>query len=1261
MNCPRCGTTARATDTFCATCGSPLAPSPATSSGSSVTSGSPRTADDATVLAGPPISSDAATSTGVAGGFGATGATTSIGATGATHSGFFAGETQQATSPPKVGSGSGGARNGDGGPLHVGANFGTRYHIIRLLGAGGMGAVYQAWDQVLEVAVAIKVIRPIGALDQEATRSVERRFKRELLLARSVTHRNVVRIHDLGEIEGITYITMPYVQGSDLATILKRDGRLPVDQTLSIARQVASGLAAAHKVGVVHRDLKPANIMVEADGEALIMDFGIARSTTVEGTMTATGAIVGTIEYMAPEQARAGTVDHRADIYAFGLILNDLLVGRRQAPGVTPVAELMSRMQKMPPTVRTIDPSIPAPVEAVITKCLQPDANDRFQSMQDVIAELDRLGTDGHSVPGGLSHITASFPATTEVVPAPVPRRTIKPVWIAAAVVLLVAAAGAVWSSGLLTSRPAATAPGGVAISLAILPFRNASGDPSLDSLASSLDQVLGTELGQSPQVRKVPSERLRQVLLDLRIAPNASLAPAELIRVADFTNARRVLWGQYTRFGDQIRIDATLQDLDRDQSVPLNAMAPNEGALLASISQLAEAVRQELAKGSPNILKELKATSWKPSTSSFEALRLYNEGMRLTQEGSHQEALKSLEAATQQDPNFALGFSALARAYANLRYDDQAAEASRKAMSLSNSLPPQEKYLIEANHYRILNDIDKAIESYENLVKAAPNDALVQFDLAGLYENSGQLDQAHAHFSKVVELDPKFVEGLLALGRVEIKRGKPEDSLERLNAALALAIQLNRDEARGNILQAIGIAYKRLDKPDEALRHYQQSLEIKQKLGNKGGMAGSLGEIAQIHERLGRPREAEQSYNAALKLQREIGDKSGMGTSLINLASLTNETLGRPDDALPYLKEALQLRREAGNPAAEALVLNNIGSVYISKGDYSEAQTYFERALEFREKAKVPGDLADTLHNLGETFAKMGRFDLSLQRYLRALELRRAAGDKRGAAIESYGTGTVFDLQGRYGAAVKAKEDALTAYREAKISDVWLGEILAGYGNSLNLSGRMADAAKPLDEALEVAKALQNATLIAQATRFQAERLYYLGDVKGAAAMADQAVQAAAKASDRTAPLLAQVNAAMISAASQPSRQLAAKLATLSQDADTNGLKTVAVECSIVRAEVLAKSGDRAAAKQEIDRAVARAEALGSKLITARAHYQRAEVLQLGRDAEAKKEYALTLRLLNDIKSEDGGQNVLKRADVGAMYANSEKLSKGA
>jgi tetratricopeptide (TPR) repeat protein len=835
-----------------------------------------------------------------------------------------------------------------------------------------------------------------------------------------------------------------------------------------------------------------------------------------------------------------------------------------------------------------------------------------------------------------------------------------RPAWILAGVAtLLVVATYPLWGSRVFGGGGSASG-SGPTISLAILPFRNASGDTTLDSLASSLDQVLSTELGQSPHVRTVPSDRLHQVLQDLRIATTTTPAPADLARVAEFTNARRVLSGQYTRFGDAIRIDATLQDLDGNRSVPLNAMAPNEGALLTAISQLAEAVRQDLARGSPDILQELKSTSWKPSTNSFEALRLYNEGMRLSQQGSHQEALKSLEAATKQDSNFALGYSALARTYANLGYDDQAGQFSRLALRLSEALPPQEKYLIAASHYRIVNDNAKAIESYENLAKAAPNDAMVQFDLGGLYESSGQLDQARAKFAKVVELDPKFVEGLLALGRVEIRRGAPQDSLQHLNAALTIAISLNRDEARANILQAIGVAYKRLDRPDEALRNYQESLEIKQRLGNKRGMASSLGEIAQIHERLGKPRDAEQSYTTALKLQREIGDKAGMSTTLINLAGLVNEQFGRPDDALPLLREALQLRRESGNVSGEALVLNSLGTVYLAKGEYSEAQTYFERTLEIREKTKVPADLADTLHNLGETFSKMGRFDQALERYVRALDLRRSAGDKRGAAIESYSTGTIFDFQGRFGAAVKAKEEALTAYREAKVRDFWLAEILTGYGSSLNLSGRTSDSAKLLDEAMEVGRALQNQYLITQAIRFQAQRQFFSGDAAGAATLAEQAVQAAAKASDRSLGLLAQADLAIIGAASQPSATLAAKLTKLSQDADTFGLKTLAVECSIARAQVLLKSGDRGGAGVEIGRAVARAEALGSRLLAAKAHFQRGEILRAGGDAEARREYGLALRLLNDIKAEQGSQDVVKRADVGAMYADAERLSKG-
>ena len=264
--------------------------------------------------------------------------------------------------------------------FQTGTPFGRRYHLIRPLGVGGMGAVYQAWDDELAVVVAIKVIRPEAMADPAVARDLERRFKRELLLARNVTHKNVVRIHDLGEIDGVKYITMPYVNGSDLATVLKREGRLAVPRALALARQIASGLVAAHEAGVVHRDLKPANILLDEEDHALITDFGIARSVSGPGGGTVVGTVVGTLDYMAPEQARAEATDHRADIYAFGWMLSDMLVGRRKVGnGESAIAELLDRLSKPAPSLRSVDPAIPQAIEDIVARCVQPDPALRYQ------------------------------------------------------------------------------------------------------------------------------------------------------------------------------------------------------------------------------------------------------------------------------------------------------------------------------------------------------------------------------------------------------------------------------------------------------------------------------------------------------------------------------------------------------------------------------------------------------------------------------------------------------------------------------------------------------------------------------------------------------------------------------------------------------------------------------------------------------------------------------------------------------------------
>ena len=307
-----------------------------------------------------------------------------------------------------------------------------------------MGVVYQAWDEELGIPVALKLIRPESLTDPEAAKQMERRFKRELVLARQVTHKHVVRIHDLGELGGVKYFTMPFIDGQNLAAIIAREGSLPVARALSIARQVAGGLAAAHEVGVVHRDLKPENVMVDGDDMAVIMDFGLAR--TSDGTnLTRAGAVMGTLPYMAPEQARGEVVDQRADIYAWGLMLYDMLAGRRRTGHHRDaMSEMLERMQHAPAPLRSLDPRVPEALNQVIARCVEPDPANRYQTTADLMVALDALDAEGH--------------APILMTPAPAPDATRRYLVMAAGVVLVLAAIGVgYWANSRPTVVPTVT------------------------------------------------------------------------------------------------------------------------------------------------------------------------------------------------------------------------------------------------------------------------------------------------------------------------------------------------------------------------------------------------------------------------------------------------------------------------------------------------------------------------------------------------------------------------------------------------------------------------------------------------------------------------------------------------------------------------------------------------------------------------------------------------------------------------------------
>ena len=906
-------------------------------------------------------------------------------------------------------------------------------------------------------------------------------------------------------------------------------------------RQVCQALDAAHSVNVIHRDLKPQNIIRDTTGRVLVMDFGLAR--TIEGDgMTQTGALVGTMEYMSPEQALGKELDQRSDLFALGLIFYELLTGKMPFHAESAIASLLKRTQERAMPVSDHDAAIPEALTGIVSKCLERDPAVRYQNVSEVLADLEVWQ-------GKRAAATIKFEPSEK----PWGRDLPWPLLGGITVVLVLVITGFLLRNKLF-GPSAARGPSVPVVSLAILPFRNASGDPGLDWLGPSLADMLTTDVGQSAHLRTISSDRLHQVLSDLRMSPDTVVDPTMLRRIAEFSNADTVVSGQYAKLGDQVRIDAALRDLKHDRTVSLKSEAPTEKDLSAAVDRLADNIRQNLAL-SPDIVKELQVQSFKPTSASLDALRDYNQGVELKRQGNNLEALKRFQAATKEDPGFAVAYSRLGETYSALGSDNEAEQASRRAMELSEKLPLAARYMIEASHARIAKDNRKAIEAYENLAKSFPDDNDIQFALGGLYLDTGDFEKARAHYGNVLKADPKNLNALLAAGWSEVRSGNAQAGLDPLSRALSLAIQVDNQEEKAQILQATGVAYEMMNKPDEALRNLQQSLDINRQLGKKAGVANSLVEIAHVESMLGQPDAALASFTEALKLERQIGVKKDAADTLIDMGVLFEER-GQYDKALQNYKESLPTQRDVGDENNQAICLNNIGNVYLAQGKTDDALTYYQQALQLREKLNVHGDIADTLHNLGETYAKTAQYDSAMASYMQALDSRRKTGDAHGAALEAHSIGMVFEYQGRYGAAISSLQDAVKGFHDVKDRTRTMAQTLNDFAEALALAGRGAEAAKSLGEAEGLARKLKNDSLMADILNTQGDVLFYRGDFKAANELYRQGLQAASRGKSQDRMLVSRLNLAKVVVAQRETRAAVSSLRQLAEQVDTLGLK---------------------------------------------------------------------------------------------------------
>jgi eukaryotic-like serine/threonine-protein kinase len=427
--------------------------------------------------------------------------------------------------------------------LAPGAVFAGRYLVRGEVGRGGMGTIYRALDRETGEEVSIKLINPDIAADRKAVE----RFRNEVRIARRIVHKNVCRMIDLGRDGGIHYLTMEYVPGEDLKSLIRRAGRIDPAAAAGIARQICLGLAEAHRLGVIHRDLKPQNVMIEASGNVRILDFGLARSADTCGATT-TGMILGTPGYISPEQIDGRDVDQRTDIYSLGVLLYEMLTGRLPFEGASALDVIHKQRSERAGDPRALEPAIPAALGRIVLKCLERNRESRYRTVEDVLGDLEAMA----QAPG--KRPAAAGPSAAEDRPRPVRpaarRMALAGLLIAAAVALVV-----LGGKPLYRRTPAGPAPG--PIDLAVISFVNGTGIPAYDYLQEAIPDLLISSLERHKGFRVASREQIAGMIGRTELDIPAVIEPGPGLEIFKDNGIEAVVAGSFTKAGDMFETEA--------------------------------------------------------------------------------------------------------------------------------------------------------------------------------------------------------------------------------------------------------------------------------------------------------------------------------------------------------------------------------------------------------------------------------------------------------------------------------------------------------------------------------------------------------------------------------------------------------------------------------------------------------------------------------------------------------------------------------
>jgi tetratricopeptide (TPR) repeat protein len=669
---------------------------------------------------------------------------------------------------PTIGPGASTRRDANANELRIGDLLGGRYELLKLLGEGGMGSVYKARDVELDREVALKVIKPELANHPE----ILQRFKQELILARQVTDRNVIRIFDIGEAGKIKFITMEYMEGENLHQILKARGKLELAEAVDIMAQVASGLAAAHREGIIHRDLKPGNIMRDTSGRVVVMDFGLARTLAGDG-MTRAGTMLGTMEYMSPEQAQGLDLKASSDIFTVGLILYELLAGVAPFYAESAIASLVKRTQQRAVPLIDVDKNIPGTLSNIVSKCLEKEPANRYQSAEDLVRDL-RAWQDK----GGKSRISASSTHLRM-------NRLRELPWLRYAIsgaLILVIAAGIAWFviGRQRAAKPVAHGP----VSVLVGDFANLTGDPVLDG---TLEPMMGVALEGASFVNAYSRGDARKLAMKL---PNPSEKldeqTARLVAVNQGVNV--VVTGEISLRGDEYDISAIALDaVSGNVIAKSDVTARSKQEILSSLPKLAEPILKAMGDTTPASV-QFGEVSGGFSASSLEAVHQDALGVDEQFAGKFQEAFDSFQKATELDPKFARAYTGMAAMAQNLGRPEDAVKYMKIAMQHVDRMTERERYRNRGLYYLTTGDWQNCVQEYTQLVTHYPADRVGQNNLASCYTQLRNAPKALEAAQHAVEIVPRGVGQRLNLAFIDVFAGDFAAGEKEAHTALAIS-----------------------------------------------------------------------------------------------------------------------------------------------------------------------------------------------------------------------------------------------------------------------------------------------------------------------------------------------------------------------------------------------------------------------------------------------------------------------------------------